>query len=99
MCLDCGCHLPNEDHGDGNHITYNTLARAAKASGISPKKALKNMKKTLKVAKDSVDAAVTEQQWPVAASKKPAPPSSSQKPPEHAKPVVADGTKGMQRGF
>lgn len=87
--MTCGCNLPNSNHDQpGVHITYADLQRAGTAAGISPKKALKNMKKTLKHAKHSVDTAVTEQQWPVEASK-PAkqPPSASEKPPEHAKPA------------
>lgn len=39
MCMDCGCHKVNDDHGDPNHITYTELQRTARASGIDPETA------------------------------------------------------------
>ena len=70
MCLTCGCKLPNEDHGRaGVHITYNDLMRASDAVGISPKKALKNMRKTIKAAQDNNESAQREMAWPSEASK------------------------------
>ncbi len=57
MCLSCGCGLPSESHGDPRHITYNGLVQAASAAGISPKKALKNMRATLKASKDRLATA------------------------------------------
>ncbi|HEY7295454.1 MAG TPA: hypothetical protein VH916_10450 [Dehalococcoidia bacterium] len=39
MCMDCGCHQPNDDHGNPEHITYSALQRAARASGIDPQTA------------------------------------------------------------
>jgi len=35
MCLDCGCHKPDEQHGDARHITMQDLRDAADASHIS----------------------------------------------------------------
>ncbi len=35
MCLSCGCHQPNNDHGDDRHITLSDLQAAAEAAGIS----------------------------------------------------------------
>jgi hypothetical protein len=39
MCMDCGCHQVNDDHGDSSHITMAKLQRAAQASGIDPETA------------------------------------------------------------
>lgn len=57
MCLSCGCGLPNEDHGDDRHLTHGDLVRAAQAAGVTPKQALKNMRKTLKASKDHLATA------------------------------------------
>src|SRR6185437_3626376 len=43
MCLDCGCHMPTNSHGDGRHIVLSELVDAATASGILPDQALANM--------------------------------------------------------
>ncbi len=48
MCLDCGCNQPDEDHGNPDHITYADLVRASNASGISVRKAARNIRATLK---------------------------------------------------
>jgi hypothetical protein len=40
MCLDCGCHRPDDDHGDPRHLTLQDIRRAAQASGISPQEAV-----------------------------------------------------------
>jgi len=47
MCLTCGCGLPNEDHGDPAHITYNDLKKAADAAEISVEEAATNIQETL----------------------------------------------------
>ncbi len=33
MCLDCGCGMPGDDHGDPRHITTTTLLDASGANG------------------------------------------------------------------
>lgn len=57
MCLDCGCMQPDNTHDDARHITYGDLAAAAALSGISPKKAAKNIVATLKASKDAKGSA------------------------------------------
>lgn len=47
-CLDCGCGLPDVTHGNPDHITWDKLAAAAKATGITPQQAAKNIRKTVK---------------------------------------------------
>lgn len=47
MCLTCGCRQPFADHGDGRNITYDDLAAAADAAGISPDEAAANLTATL----------------------------------------------------
>jgi hypothetical protein len=44
MCMDCGCHKVNDDHGDRNHITYSELERAARASGVDPETAVERIR-------------------------------------------------------
>ena len=34
MCLNCGCHKAHDDHGDPANITYETVAKAAKANDM-----------------------------------------------------------------
>ena len=53
MCLSCGCGIPEEAHGSDAHITHSDLVRAADAAGISPKQAIRNMKRTLRKSKDA----------------------------------------------
>lgn len=57
MCLSCGCNLPDVDHDDPNHITYDRLRKAARAAGITSDQAAANIVATLKVSKDDVKAA------------------------------------------
>jgi hypothetical protein len=64
VCLDCGCNFPNERHGDARHITYSDLQQAAVASGVTEKKAAKNIRKTLKKASNDMQTAQTEFAWP-----------------------------------
>lgn len=33
MCWNCGCMMPDDDHGNPDNITTETLRKAAKASG------------------------------------------------------------------
>lgn len=46
-CLDCGCHQPNDDHGDPRHIVLGELMAAAAASGISTVQAADNIVDTV----------------------------------------------------
>jgi hypothetical protein len=34
MCLNCGCHMAHDDHGDPANITYETVKKAAKANDM-----------------------------------------------------------------
>jgi len=43
MCLTCGCGVPNDDHGDPAHITFEDLKRAADAAEISVEEAVENL--------------------------------------------------------
>ncbi len=53
MCMDCGCHKVNDDHGDSSHITYSELQRAARASGIDPETAADRIQAEAKRVRDS----------------------------------------------
>ncbi len=48
MCMSCGCGEPHEDHRDARNITYSDLKKAADASKIPVKKAVKNIEATLR---------------------------------------------------
>jgi hypothetical protein len=50
MCLTCGCGVPNDDHGDDRHITYNDLKTAAEAAEIEVDEAVRNFEETVKKA-------------------------------------------------
>ena len=50
MCLTCGCGVPNDDHGDPEHITYDDLKRAAAAAEISVDEAVTNLNETVQKA-------------------------------------------------
>jgi len=39
VCLDCGCHEPNNGHQDPRHITLHDLQQAAAASHCSTQEA------------------------------------------------------------
>lgn len=43
MCLTCGCGEPDDDHGDGRHITMADLQAAAEAADITPEEAADNI--------------------------------------------------------
>jgi hypothetical protein len=34
--MDCGCKKPNDNHGNADHITWDQLQRAARASNTDP---------------------------------------------------------------
>ena len=53
MCLSCGCNMPNEDHGNPNHITQDKLKKAAEAANISVQQAADNIKNGLAQAQSS----------------------------------------------
>lgn len=42
MCYNCGCQLPEDDHGDPRNITNKTFEDAAKAAGQSMDEAKEN---------------------------------------------------------
>lgn len=42
MCYNCGCGMPNDDHGDSRNITNKTFDEAAEAVGQSAKDARTN---------------------------------------------------------
>jgi Putative phage serine protease XkdF len=46
-CLDCGCGLLADRHGDGRHLTIDDLQAAAEASGISLVRAAANILQTV----------------------------------------------------
>jgi hypothetical protein len=56
MCYNCGCNMPNEDHGkghmgvdpEGKAITERTFEEAAKAFEMSGEKSKENTHKLLK---------------------------------------------------
>jgi len=47
MCLTCGCGVPNDDHGDDRHITYDDLVTAAEAAEIEVDEAARNLQETV----------------------------------------------------
>jgi hypothetical protein len=69
MCLTCGCGSPNDDHGNPDHITHDDVKKAAEAAGIKPKKAVKNLRKGMKIVEAAAEVKkVAEVTW-----QKPAP--------------------------
>lgn len=47
MCYNCGCGLPEDDHGDERNITNRSFDQAAEAIGQSAKEARENALKLL----------------------------------------------------
>jgi hypothetical protein len=47
MCLNCGCHRPNDDHGNPVNITAADLRRAGEANGQSMRTGAVNILETL----------------------------------------------------
>ena len=43
MCMSCGCGRPDESHGNEDHITRESLQRAADAGAISLQEAAENI--------------------------------------------------------
>ncbi len=48
MCYNCGCNMPDDDMGNPDNITSETIRKAAKASGQTEEEAKKNMLDLLK---------------------------------------------------
>ena len=55
MCLTCGCLLPHEDHGKADYLTIEDLEKSAEVDGYTLDEALKNLLKTVEVAKNEGD--------------------------------------------
>lgn len=54
MCATCGCLIPEAKHGDDRNITVSELRTSATKTRVSPKSmpvAMRNIRRTLKVAK------------------------------------------------
>lgn len=47
MCYDCGCGMPNDDHGDSEHITEDKLKKLAEKQKVSVEEVKENIKKAL----------------------------------------------------
>ncbi len=48
MCMTCGCGEPHDDHGDRRNLTYDAFKKAADASKIPVKEAVKNVGTTFR---------------------------------------------------
>ena len=46
MCLNCGCHLAHDQHGDKANITYEDLKRAADSNKMGVAESLRMMLET-----------------------------------------------------
>jgi hypothetical protein len=46
MCLNCGCHLAHDEHGDKSNITYEKVKAAADANGMGVAESLVMMLET-----------------------------------------------------
>lgn len=42
MCYNCGCELPDDDHGSADNLTNADFDAAAKAVGQTPEEARRN---------------------------------------------------------
>ena len=51
MCMSCGCGETMETHGDKRNIVYADLKKAADASKIPVKEAVRNIEKTFRTEK------------------------------------------------
>ena len=43
MCANCGCGIPEEDHGEDRNITWSQIVASAEANDMSPDQAVQNM--------------------------------------------------------
>ena len=46
MCLNCGCHLAHDQHGNAANITYEGVRAAAEANGMGVAESLMMMLET-----------------------------------------------------
>jgi hypothetical protein len=51
MCLTCGCMKPHDDHGKSGYLLIDDLERSAKNDDLKLDDAVKNLVKTVDVAK------------------------------------------------
>jgi hypothetical protein len=51
MCLTCGCLLPHDDHGKHDYLLIEDLERSAKVDAYTLDEAVRNLVKTVEVAK------------------------------------------------
>lgn len=43
MCANCGCGIPEDNHGDDRNINWSQVVASAEAAGISPTEAANNI--------------------------------------------------------
>lgn len=43
MCANCGCGIPEDQHGDERNITWSQIVSAAEATGQSPTEATQHI--------------------------------------------------------
>jgi hypothetical protein len=55
MCLTCGCLLPHENHGKPDYLLIEDLEKSAKLDGYTLDEAVRNLIKTVEVAKQERD--------------------------------------------
>ena len=51
MCLTCGCLKPHDNHGKPDYMLIEDLEKSAKIDGYSLDEAVRNLVKTVEVAK------------------------------------------------
>lgn len=55
MCLTCGCHLPDEDHGKPDYVLIEHLEKSAALDGNDLDTAVSNLVETVEVAKKEAE--------------------------------------------
>jgi hypothetical protein len=45
MCANCGCGVPEDQHGDDRNITWSQIVAAAEANDGTPSDAIQNMQR------------------------------------------------------
>jgi hypothetical protein len=45
MCANCGCGIPDDNHGDDRNINWSAIVTSAEANDISPAEAVQNLQK------------------------------------------------------
>jgi hypothetical protein len=43
MCANCGCGIPEDQHGDDRNILWSEIVASADANGLSPADAVQNI--------------------------------------------------------